>query len=435
LRLAVYGLWHLGCVTAACAASAGHSVVGLDPDAARVAELGQGRPPLAEPGLPELLRAGLAGGTLGFTTEPSRALAGADLLWLTFDTPIDERNEPDAAFLRRRLDDVANAIAPGTLVVVSSQVPVGFTGALARDWQARGLRYACSPENLRLGRAIEAFRRPDRIVVGIRDPGDRPMLADLLRPFSERIEWMSIESAEMTKHAVNAFLATSVAFANEVARLCEVSGADAKEVERGLRSERRIGPHAYLSPGAPFAGGTLARDLRALEALAEQQGRPAPLLAAVGRSNEAHGEWLRAKITASLVDAHDAVVAVLGLAYTPGTSTLRGSAALATCAWLAGRGVRVQAHDPAVTALPPGLGGVRLCDSARAALEGADLALLATGWPEYRALGVGDVLAWMRRPQVLDPGWFLADTLGADPRVVYLAAGQRRDPEATSDGR
>jgi len=425
VRLAVYGLWHLGCVTAACAAAAGHSVVGLDPDAARVAALGRARPPLEEPGLPELLAAGLDGGRLAFTTDAARALADAEVLWLTFDTPVDEEDEPDPAFLRRQLDRVADAIRPGTLLVVSSQVPVGFTGALAGDWAARGLRYACVPENLRLGRAIEAFRRPDRIVAGVRDPRDRETVAALVRPVSERIEWMSIESAEMTKHALNAFLATSVAFANEVARLCEVSGADAKEVERGLRSERRIGPHAYLSPGGPFAGGTLARDLRALEALAARAGTPAPLLAAAWQSNALHGEWLRRKILASLADPADAVVAVLGLAYTPGTSTLRRSAALATCAWLADLGARVQCHDPAVAALPPGVApAVRLCDSAGAALKGADLALVATGWPEYRGLGADEVVALMRRPCVLDPGWFLADTLGRDGRIRYMAVGR-----------
>jgi UDPglucose 6-dehydrogenase len=425
VRLAVYGLWHLGAVTAACAAAAGHTVVGLDPDAGCVAGLRGGRPPLEEPGLAELVAAGLASGRLSFTTEAPEALGDADVLWLTFDTPIDERDEPDPAFLRRQLEAIADALRPGTLVLVSSQVPVGFTGALARDWQGRGLRFACSPENLRLGRAIEAFRRPDRIVVGVRDPRDRPALAELLRPFSERIEWMTIESAEMTKHAVNAFLATSVAFANEVARLCEASGADAREVERGLRGERRIGPHAYVSPGGPFAGGTLARDLRALEGLARRRGCPAPLLAAVHRSNEAHAEWLQAKIATLLADTRDPVVAVLGLAYTPGTSTLRRSGGLATCARLAGAGAAVQAHDPAVTALPPGLPpGVRLCASARAALAGADLALLLTGWPEYREIGADDLLALMRRPRVLDPGWVLADVLGADPRVAYWAVGR-----------
>jgi UDPglucose 6-dehydrogenase len=425
VRLAIYGLWHLGCVTAACAAAAGHSVVGLDPDAARVTDLQGARPPLEEPGLADLLAAGLDQGRLAFTTEASAALAAAEVLWLTFDTPVDERDEPDSAYLRRQLDRVADAIRPGTLLLISSQVPVGFTAALERDWGPRGLRYACAPENLRLGRAIEAFRRPDRIVVGVRDLRDRATVAAIFHPVTERIEWMSVESAEMTKHALNAFLATSVAFANEIARLCEVSGADAKEVERGLRSEPRIGRRAYLAPGGPFAGGTLARDLRALDALAQRRGSPAPLLAAVRRSNEVHGEWLAGKLTAALGEPRGAIVAVLGLAYTPETSTLRGSTALVTCARLAGLGVEVRAHDPAVPALPPETPpGVTLCASSRTALTGADLALLATGWSEYRGLTADEIVSLMRRPLVLDPGWFLADTLGRDRRITYMATGR-----------
>jgi UDPglucose 6-dehydrogenase len=425
VRVAVYGLWHLGCVTAACVAAAGHSVAGVDPDARVVSGLEGGRPPLEEPGLAELVVAGLERRALSFTTEAERALADAEVLWITFDTPVNERDEADVAFVRRRLEEVASAIRPGTLVLISSQVPVGFTAALARDWHARGLRYAYSPENLRLGRAIEAFRRPDRVIVGLRDQSDRPTLVALLGPLCERVEWMSIESAELTKHALNAFFAVSVAFANEVARLCEVAGGDAKEVERGLRSERRIGPGAYLAPGGPFAGGTLARDLRALEALGQRHGAGAPLLTAALQSNAVHQAWLQRKIVEALGATPEPVVAVLGLTYTAGTSTLRRSAALETCAWLAERGVRVRAHDPAVAALPPDLGArVTLCESPARALAGADLALLATAWPEYRGLGADELVAVMRQPRILDPGWFLAETLGRDRRIRYIAVGQ-----------
>src|SRR5439155_13835502 len=138
------------------------------------------------------------------------------------------------------------------------------------------LRFAYSPENLRLGKALEAFRKQERVIVGLRDLADKPRLSKLLAPFTQHIEWMSVESAEMTKHALNAFLATSVAFINEVARLCEALGADAREVERGLKSEARIGPRAYLGPGAAFAGGTLARDVRFLVGLGEHSRLPTP---------------------------------------------------------------------------------------------------------------------------------------------------------------
>ena len=235
MRIAVYGLWHLGCVTAACLASAGHQVVGLDPDAKVVEDLRHGRPPLEEPGLADLIAAGLAGGNLSFTVGPAAALTDAEVLWVTFDTPVNECDEADTAYLRERLEAIAGEVRPGTLVLISSQVPVGFTPSLERDWAGKGARFAYSPENLRLGKALDSFRKPERVVVGLRDPADRPLLAALFAPFCERIEWMTVESAEMTKHALNAFLATSVTFINELARLCEAVGADAKEVERGLQ--------------------------------------------------------------------------------------------------------------------------------------------------------------------------------------------------------
>ncbi|HET9317427.1 MAG TPA: nucleotide sugar dehydrogenase, partial [Vicinamibacteria bacterium] len=264
----VYGLWHLGCVTAACLASH-RRTVGLDLDEDVVRGLAAGRAPLMEPGLDDLIGEGLASGRLAFTTSAEEALRDASVVWITFDTPVDERDEADVGFVRSRLEAIAPQVRPGTLVVVSSQLPVGSTRELTRGWADRGVRVACSPENLRLGKAIDAFRHPARVIVGLEDPGDRERIARLFAPFCERIEWMSLESAEMTKHALNAFLATSVAFINELARLCERTGADAREVERGLKSEPRIGPGAYLGPGPAFAGGTLARDLRFLAGLAD----------------------------------------------------------------------------------------------------------------------------------------------------------------------
>lgn len=410
MRVAVYGLWHLGCVTAACLATAGHETVGLDLDEGLVDGLGAARPPLHEPGLAELVAGGLASGRLSFTTRPAEALRSAAVLWVTFDTPVNERDEADVGYVRARVEAIADAVAPGTLVLISSQVPVGFSGALERDWQGRGVRFAYAAENLRLGRALESFQRPDRVIIGRRRRDDEPLLAELFAPFCQRIEWMSVESAEMAKHALNGFLATSVTFINELARLCEAVGADAKEVERGLRSEPRIGPRAYLAPGAAFAGGTLARDVRFLTHLGRRQGVPTPLFD---------------KVRCLLAGLDRPVAAVLGLTYKPGTSTLRRSASVELCARLAHTGVRVQAHDPAVGALPNDLGGlVRLCPTPAEALAGADLAVLATEWPEYRALTPEDFLGAMRKPRIVDQSWFLAATLADDPRLTYVAPGR-----------
>ncbi len=182
MRVTVYGLWHLGCVTAACLAEAGHQVVGLDLDEAAVADLVAGRPPLHEPGLAELLGAMTAAGRLSFTADPAAALGNAEVLWVAFDTPVNEQDEADVAFVRQRLEAVVGHLRPGTLVLISSQVPVGFTRALERDWAGRDLHFAYSPENLRLGKALEAFRKPERIILGVREAADRATLDRPLDP-------------------------------------------------------------------------------------------------------------------------------------------------------------------------------------------------------------------------------------------------------------
>jgi UDPglucose 6-dehydrogenase len=426
MRIVVYGLWHLGCVTAACLAKAGHVVAGLDPNAEVIDDLRRGYPPLHEPGLADLISDGLANRHLSFHTDAESVLADADVLWVTFDTPVNDRDEADVAFVRARLEQAGSFLKPGTLVLISSQVPVGFTRALQRDWSDKGLHFAYSPENLRLGKAIEVFCNPQRIILGIENEADRRRLTDLFSPFCSQLEWMSVESAEMTKHAVNAFLATSVAFINEVARLCEQVGADAKEVERGLKSEGRIGPLAYLSPGSAFAGGTLARDLRFLARRGRDVQVPTPLLQGVLDSNEVHKNWLHEHIEQLLADIEQPLVAVLGLTYKPGTSTLRRSSAIELCRWLHERGVHVRGHDPAVYALPPELQRfLELTSAPLDALNGAHLAVIATEWPTFRALRPADVNARMRQPRVIDPNHFLADVLGGDPRIDYFATGKR----------
>jgi UDPglucose 6-dehydrogenase len=305
-------------------------------------------------------------------------------------------------------------------VLISSQVPVGFGRALAADWAKRGVSVACSPENLRLGQALDCFRKPDRVVIGC-EPADRAVLTELLAPFGGERVWMSVASAEMTKHAVNAFLATSVAFINELARICEVVGADAKEVERGLKSEQRIGPRAYLSPGAAFAGGTLARDIGFLLELARRHDRPAHLFGGVRLSNECQKNWLRDQLAAVPAGA---TVTVLGLTYKPGTDTLRRSGSVELCRWLLARGVKVRAHDPAVKPGVAELVGIELADTAEAALRGADVGVLATPWPEYRTLTPAQVRRAMKRPRVIDPTHFLAAGLANDPMITYVAAGR-----------
>lgn len=427
MNVTVLGLWHLGCVTAACVSAAGNRVCGLDFDKATIEGLCAGKPPIAEPGLTELIAAEMKAGQLSFTSDLAQAVNEAEVVWVAFDTPVNDRDEADVEFVRRQLDRVGPHLRPGTIVLISSQVPAGFTQELRRAPWAGQLRFAYSPENLRLGKAIEVFRHPERVILGVSDESIKPKLSELFSPFSNRIEWMSIESAEMTKHAINAFLATSVTFANELARLCEAVGANAKEVERGLKSEGRIGPKAYLSPGGAFAGGTLARDLRFLTQFGRKFGVDTPLFDGVIAGNERHKDWTRDKVRQMLHGVRDATVAVLGLTYKPGTDTLRRSTSVELCQWMHGRGYRIQAYDPAVTQLPDDLRPViALSASAAEALKNADLAVVATEWPEFRMLAADNFVSAMRRPAVIDPNWFLAGVLAEDRRVHYVTTGRDR---------
>lgn len=296
----------------------------------------------------------------------------------------------------------------------------------------RGLRFACVPENLRLGGALDSFRKPDRIVAGVREEEDRRELVEVLAPFSEKVQWMRVESAEMTKHALNGFLATSVAFIDEVAAICESVGADAGEVARGLKSERRIGPRAYLSPGAAFAGGTLARDLRFLRELAERHGLSAHVFRGVSEGNAAHALWARRKLGEALGDGGDLsgrTVAVWGLTYKPGTDTLRRSSAIELCRWLVGAGARVRVHDPAVRALPPDLAPhVELCETPLAAARSAEALALCTPWPVYAEITAAALLGALARPVVVDPTGLLCDALAGRCEALHVCVG--RSPAA-----
>lgn len=426
-RVCVYGLWHLGCVVAASLAEAGSDVVGLDRDERRVADLRAGRTPIAEPGLDDLIRADARAGRLTFTADPAEALRQASILLVAFDTPIGAEDRGDASWVRAELDAVRVHVSANTLVLLSSQVPVGFTRALERAWRGHDhtLRFAYSPENLRLGRALETFRHADRVVVGLGDGTERADVEPVYSHFTRRIEWMSLESAEMTKHAINAFLALSVTYANELARIGERVGADAMEVERGLRGDARVGTSPYLSPGAPVSGGTLLRDVASLKALAADRGVDAPLVAAIQPSNAVHATWVRERVVELTAGVSAPRVALLGLTYKPDTNTLRGSAALEAGRWLASKGIDVVAFDPAITELPSEAGAISLATSVEAALSRADVAILATPWPQFSSLTANEVVGRMRRAAVVDQAGFLRH-LADDARVTYVRLGRPR---------
>jgi UDPglucose 6-dehydrogenase len=421
MRVAVCGLWHLGTVIAACLAAAGHDVVGWDDD---VEKLREGTPPLFEPGLEELIRRGLDSGRLRFSDEAS-SVRDAEVVWMAWDTPVDEDDRADIEFVMQRIAARFGSLKDGALVVVSSQLPVGSVRRLEAEYAARRrterVSFACSPENLRLGNAIEAFMKPHRVIAGARTDAGRETFTALMEPVTESIEWMSVESAEMTKHALNAFLATSVAFANEIAVVCERVGADAKEVERGLKSEPRIGPRAYLSPGAAFAGGTLARDVSFLTGLGAGHGCELPLLTGVKSSNDRHKLWARTKLRDALGALSGKTVAVWGLTYKAGTDTLRRSMSVELCRWLVDEKAKVRAWDPVVKTLPRELQPlIQLASSAGDAVSNAAALVVGTEWPEFRSFAEslpGGLV-------VIDPNRFLDAYVASRTDLRYYSVGR-----------
>ena len=425
--VAVAGLWHLGTVTAACLASRGIPTLGYDSDPGVISGLTTGRAPLFEPGLDDLLRAGLDNGMLRFSGDRA-ALANVEIVWIAWDTPVDADDRADVDFVIAQTTAIIPHLRDDALVLVSSQLPVGSVKRLEQAYAAMRpsgrATFACSPENLRLGKAIEAFTKPDRVVLGVRKPRDAERIAALLSPFSPPIDVVRVESAEMTKHALNAFLATSVAFTNELARLGEIAGADAREVERALKSDARIGPRAYVRPGGPYAGGTLARDVSYLIEQGETSGCRTPLLRGVRDSNDLHRGWAYDALLRLLGPLSGHSIAMLGLTYKPGTDTLRRSSAVDLSLRLAATGARVIAYDPAVKTLPSELrSSIALADTVQDALRGAAAAVIATEWPEFRTL-TSDVFAGERQETVvLDAGGFLADVLQRDPRIRYTVVG------------
>jgi UDPglucose 6-dehydrogenase len=427
MKVCVQGLWHLGSVTAACLASVGHDVVGLDADQTTIDGLAQGGAPLFEPGLDALLQAGIATRKLRFSAAPAEAVSGAEVLWVAFDTPVDDDDQADVEFVHGQIKAVLPLLAEGAVVLVSSQMPVGSIRKLedfARlSLPNKRLGFACSPENLRLGKAIDVFLKPDRIVVGVRNPESRATLERLLSPITDKIEWMAVESAEMTKHAINAFLATSVTFANEIAAICELVGADAKEVERGLKSEARIGPKAYLSPGGPFAGGTLARDIEFLGMASRAKQLVTPLLSSVRPSNDEHKNWVRRKLLEQFKKLNGVTVAIWGLTYKPGTDTLRRSLAVELCDWLLEQGASVHVHDPAVQHLPERwVGRVFSHQLALDALAEADVLVIGAEWPEFREKASELVSVAKPHLVVIDANRHLQAALDSSG-LKYLAVG------------
>ncbi|MFQ6019573.1 MAG: UDP-glucose dehydrogenase family protein [Dehalococcoidia bacterium] len=428
-KVCVIGIWHLGAVTSACLADLGYSVVGVDRDPQKVRALNQGLPPLFEPGLEELIARNIASQRLRYTTDLSEALRGSRRVLITHDTPVDEEDEIDLTEIEAGATRAAPHLEGGALVIVSSQVPLGtcerLEAIIRRGNPSLKFAIAYVPENLKLGQGIQHFLNPDMIVIGADDPASQDQVDELFAPIGGPRVKMGLRSAEMTKHAINAFVATSISFANEVANLCDELGTDAQSVMTALRLDRRVGLGAPLRPGLGFAGGTLARELKVLRHLGESSACSTPLVEGVLAANERQNSGVIRRLKKLYPSLEKLTIGVLGLTYKAGTSTLRRSHALDMVNQFIHDGALVKAYDPKADAqeVRPN-DHLQFCPDPYAVATGSDALVLATEWPQFKELDFPSIRSAMRRPVILDCNNMLDAGQIVQQGFTYLGIGR-----------
>jgi UDPglucose 6-dehydrogenase len=417
MNVTVIGTGYVGLVAGACLADSGNQVLCLDVDAAKVAQLNAGGIPIFEPGLDAIVARNRAAGRLAFTTDAAAGAAHGDVQFIAVGTPPDEDGSADLRHVLDAARGIGRHLDGYRVIVNKSTVPVGTAdkvrAAVAAELAARGAAHEFSvvsnPEFLKEGAAVEDFMRPDRIVIGSDDERATALLREVYAPFQrnhERILHMSVRSAELTKYAANAMLATRISFMNELANLAERLGADIEEVRRGIGADPRIG-FDFLYAGAGFGGSCFPKDVAALQRTAAEAGRPLLLLGAVEAVNEAQKHVLGAKIRARFGERlAGRRFALWGLAFKANTDDLREAASLTLIADLLAAGAQVRAYDPVAGAaarrLYAGEARVEIVDGALQALEGCDALAIVTEWREFRSPDFGALKARLAHAVIFD---------------------------------
>jgi UDPglucose 6-dehydrogenase len=392
MKIAVIGTGYVGLVTGTCFAESGNEVTCIDKDAGKIAMLEKGQLPIYEPGLLELVQRNRRDGRLHFTTDLPGGIAPAQLIFIAVGTPQSADGSADLSTVWAVTDALATHINGPKIVIIKSTVPVGTNRAVAERLAARAkhpIDVASNPEFLKEGAAIEDCMKPDRVVVGVRRPEVAEVLQELYAPFlrTERpFLAMAPESAEMTKYAANAMLATKISFINEMANLCERMGADINDVRRGMGHDARIG-FQFLFPGAGYGGSCFPKDVRALISMAKELDVSAPIMESVDQVNENQKQVLVRKVKKHYGEGlKGRTLAVWGLAFKPRTDDVREAPSLVLIDALLAEGVKLRVHDPEAMNNVRALYGDKLvyCDRPYGALEGADGLVIVTEWQEFR---------------------------------------------------
>ncbi|HTK71291.1 MAG TPA: UDP-glucose/GDP-mannose dehydrogenase family protein [Croceibacterium sp.] len=395
MRIVMIGTGYVGLVSGACFADFGHDVTCVDKDASKVEALLAGRIPIFEPGLDELVANNVAAGRLRFTLDLAEAVPGADAVFIAVGTPSRRGDgHADLSYVYAAAKEMSPHLRPGAVVVTKSTVPVGTGDEVERIiGEARpdlDFSVASNPEFLREGAAIQDFKRPDRIVVGVTNGSARTVLQEIYRPLMRNdapLLVMTRRAAELTKYAANAFLATKISFINEIADLCEKVGADVQDVARGIGMDDRIGPK-FLMAGPGYGGSCFPKDTLALLKTGQDFEAPLRIVEAVVLSNDDRKRSMGRKVVKAIDgETHGKTVGVLGLTFKPNTDDMRDSPALAIVQALQDAGMKVRAYDPeGMEQAAKLLDGVTYCKDAYEALEGAAAAVIVTEWDTFRAL-------------------------------------------------
>jgi len=426
-KLCVIGLWHLGCVISSCLANAGYKVWGVDFDTKIIKNLKKGKPPLYEPGLEELLIKNIKSKRISFTDSFQEALNGANFIFLTFDTPVDEKDKSDLSIIYNTCEEIAKFALNKFTLVIMSQIPVG-TSKILKEFilkKNKSLLFEViyHPENLRLGQALKSFTKPDRLIIGLENVAIKKKIEELYFFIKAPKIYMDLNSAEMTKHAINSYLASSISFINEIADLCEVTGANARKVAEGMKSDKRIGQYAFLNPGLGFSGGTLGRDLRTLKEIGKRKKIKTRMIDSIIEVNQNQNKKIIKKIKNIFGSISKLNITILGLTYKPGTSSLKRSAALDIAKKLISYKANIKTFDPMVNSLPEAIKGLRIFKNPYNAAKNSDLILLITEWPEFKNLNFSKIKKLMRKPIIIDCKNFLDPEVFKNIEFDYYGIG------------
>jgi UDPglucose 6-dehydrogenase len=417
MRIAIFGTGYVGLVTGTCLAEVGNDVICVDVDALKVARLERGEIPIFEPGLAPLVAENHAAGRLRFTTDANAAIAHAEVIFIAVGTPPEEDGSADLSHVLDVARTIGRALEKPAVVVNKSTVPVGTAdlvrNTIAAELATRGndttFDVVSNPEFLKEGDAVQDCLRPDRIIIGSNSTRAISILRTLYAPFNrnhDRIVLMDVRSAELTKYAANAMLATKISFMNEIANIAERVGADVEQVRLGIGSDPRIGYH-FIYPGAGYGGSCFPKDVKALEHIARSEGYEPRVLSAVEATNAAQKERLFELISRHFDGRLDGLrIALWGLAFKPNTDDMREAPSRTLLEKLWSSGVGVRAHDPEAHEEVRRIYGNRpdleLCDSQYAALDGADALVIVTEWKAFRSPDLGRIRDALKSPVIFD---------------------------------